>query len=57
MILLWLTLDDFERWRLFDAVFCDEPREGRGLDDSEPNVQPDRDHDDARPEWDTPPPG
>ena len=54
--LLWLALDDFEHGDSFDPLFGDQAAKDRRLEDTEPDVEPDRDHDDAQHERDAPAP-
>src|SRR5215813_12310435 len=55
--LLRLALDDFDRWRSREALLRSETREDWRLEDAEPDIKSDCDHDDAEEERDTPAPG
>src|SRR5437588_1916721 len=54
--LLRLALNDFEHWHPLYPLFGDETPEDRRLEDAEPDIEPDCDHDDAEHERDAPAP-
>src|SRR5580700_335510 len=54
--LLRLTLDHLDDRHAFDALFRDEALECGGFENPEPDIEPDRDHNDAEQERDAPAP-
>src|SRR5215472_1422175 len=54
--LLWLPLDHLERRCPLDPLLRNDAPENRRFEDTEPDVEPDRNHDDAQQERNTPAP-
>jgi hypothetical protein len=52
-----LSFDDFQRRRLLDAVFRDQPRKSRGFENAEPDIEANPDQHDADKKRDAPTPG